>query len=271
MISRNLISLTLAGILGALSLSSCSSDNDPVDKYPDHIGVSKTTLWFLSNGDQKEITTESDGWTLSEVVMTVSDGVAYDKNRVPLASGTIYDCRFEYPEIKAGKPFEYKINTMTFSYSDKTISITADKRDKFDYHFVYEFTLKKGDCTETIYCHHDVDGFLDPPAIEVTPENLTIPAEGGTFTVNITLNYNLTGWWLGEVCVGERLFDELGVKIYSGDKWSQDFDWLSLEVDGPEVIRVTVQPNETGLERKFQFTPHYGDNHAPISGTQAAR
>ncbi|MDE5959064.1 MAG: hypothetical protein K2G59_02725 [Muribaculaceae bacterium] len=270
---NQIAAVALAAVVGTTFVG-CSSDNDPikpVDPYPNHVGVSDNYVWFLSNGGEKELTTEADGWVLSEVVMTVSDDVYFGDDDQVSASGTIYDTQFYEPEIKADKPFEYKVNKLTFSYADKKIGIKADKRDDSDYLFVYEFVLKKGDCTETIYCLHDVEGLPDPPVIVATPGELAIPVEGGTFISNITLNYNHTGWWLNTVRVGEKYFAELGIRVDQGDKWSQDFDWLSLEADGPEIIRITVKPNETGVERDFRFAPRMGNYFAPITGTQAAR
>jgi hypothetical protein len=236
----------LCAVFATATMAGCSDDDDDIsDSNP--IGVSSTNIEFSESGS---ITTESDGWTLSEV------GIYYKYSDSNIGDTIVFS-----PGLKAKKAFSYTADWLTIAYSRQTITLSADV---YFYSAIYErraiITLTKGDETATINVFNYPEEEWPEP-VPLSRETIAFGADGGEEIVTAD----------DQTWVSQFLFEGKYVPDSYFSEGSKTFQWVTVEKMSADTWKITAAPNDETTDRHCTILFQRSDAYATLDITQSGK
>ncbi len=236
-------------VLGMCILAPCSclgKKHIAEDSAP--IGPSKTTSRFLM---VDTITTESDGWTLSEVTLGV---FLHPKKKF-------------YPNLKAEGPFTFQADWLRISYNDHRLILSASdtlpaSSVVTDDDSIFMIQLTKGSEVREI----TGDQLAAPPPPSCTPNPskraLTFGSDGGRDTISCTRRSAVIK------VVFKEPWDYVDGVLEKGTAF---YGWITISKLDGELWEVSAAPNYSDEPRKCYILFERGNTFGTVYVTQSGR
>jgi hypothetical protein len=249
MIMKNLLrtfATILCAVFATATMVGCSDDNDDTpDSNP--IRASTNNLRFSGSGS---ITTESDGWTLSEVGLYIK-----------YTDSNIGDTIVYSPELKAKKAFNYTADWLKISYNKQTITLSADiyyYSDDYERHAI--ITLTKGDEVVIINVFNDPEEEWPEP-VPLSRETIAFGADGGEEIVTVD----------DQTWVSQFLFEGKYVPDSYFSEGSKTFQWVTVEKMSADTWKINAAPNDETTDRHCTILFQRFDAYATLDITQSGK
>lgn len=243
----------------------CSSaEEEPtLDQIPDHVGLSTTEKYIRGLGEQIGLTTESTGWTLEEVSI-VTFNARDESDTISVIT--------DRPMLRASTPFEYTIDSLTVSYTDRKVTLTVGELPIFEEQMRHhKLTFTKGSGRETFIATQIMLDGEWRDVIQVKPDSVTFTAAGGTASLT-TMD---TPWVFSRIHYTDDRSEILYTDKTNNAKtfpWSYTAEsgWLSIERTDVTRFTTTVKPNTSGKERSCYIVLWYGNLYNRVTVIQEA-
>ena len=257
---RNFIFMLLA----LVCFTACTNDDEnglennngtmiPGEEEGRAVELNDTTLTLYPDTDKATVDVGAEkGWWIEEIATDEATVKPTAEEKQLMAEGGAYNATCDWISVKrTGSGIEVAVGMI--DCAERTCRLTLATEDTT--------------ATVTVVQSDWLTGTGTP--IELEPNDITMPAEGGTQTCTTAEGVN---WVVNNIDVDGNMYyttlQEKNECIDTGT-FEKTYEWLTVKREGNKLI-VTAEPNTTGKERTFNIQLTAGDAGATLKGKQEA-
>lgn len=218
------------------------------------VELNDTTLTLYPDTDKDTVNVGAEkGWWIEEIATDEATVKPTAEEKQLMAEGGAYDATCDWISVKrAGSGIEIAVGVP--DCAERTCRLTLATEDTT--------------ATVTVVQSDWLTGYGTP--IELEPNDVTMPAEGGTLCC--TTNEECTDWKIFDITIDDKNYK---CTLNEWIDWSytstfeKTCEWLTVKRDNGKLY-VTAEPNTTGKERTFTVRLFADDMHDVLNGTQPA-
>lgn len=216
------------------------------------VELNDTTLTLYPDTDKDTVNVGAEkGWWIEEIATDEATVKPTAEEKQLMAEGGAYDATCDWISVKrAGSGIEIAVGVP--DCAERTCRLTLATEDTT--------------ATVTVVQSDWLTGYGTP--IELEPNDVTMPAEGGTLCC--TTNEECTNWKILDITIDGKTYK---CTLNEWIDWSytstfeKTCEWLTVKRDN-EKLYVTAEPNTTGKERIFTVRLFADDMHDVLNGKQ---
>lgn len=251
-------------MLALVCFTACTNDDEnglennngtmiPGEEEGRAVELNDTTLTLYPDTDKDTVEIGAEkGWWIEEIATDEATVKPTAEEKQVMAEGGAYDATCDWISVKrAGSGIEVAVGMI--DCAKRTCRLTLATEDTT--------------ATVTVVQSDWLTGYTTP--INLSPSNVTLPADGGTQTCTTDESVN---WTIDYVKIDETQYNStLQEKEECGKThvFNKTYEWLTVKREGNKLI-VTAEPNNTGKERTFEVYLFGGDTFSILHGTQEA-
>ncbi len=218
------------------------------------VELKDTTLTLYPDTNKATVDVGAEkGWWIEEIATDEATVKPTAEEKQLMAEGGAYDATCDWISVKrAGSGIEIAVGVP--DCAERTCRLTLATEDTT--------------ATVTVVQSDWLTGYGTP--IELEPNDVTMPAEGGTLCC--TTNEECTNWKILDITIDGKTYK---CTLNEWIDWSytstfeKTCEWLTVKRDNDKLY-VTAEPNTTGKERIFTVRLFADDMHDVLNGTQPA-
>lgn len=252
-------------MLALVCFTACTNDDEngldnnngtmvPGEEEGRAVELNDTTLTLYPDTDKDTVNVGAEkGWWIEEIATDEATVKPTAEEKQVMAEGGAYDATCDWISVKrAGSGIEVAVGMI--DCAKRTCRLTLATEDTT--------------ATVTVVQSDWITGTGTP--IELEPNDMTMPAEGGTLCC--TTNEKCTNWTILDITIDGKTYK---CTLNEWIEWSytstfeKTCEWLTVKRDNDKLY-VTAEPNTTGKERIFTVRLFAGDMHDVLNGTQPA-
>lgn len=250
-------------MLALVCFTACTNDDEnglennngtmvPGEEEGRAVELNDTTLTLYPDTDKDTVEIDAEkGWWIEEIATDEATVKPTAEEKQLMAEGGAYDATCDWISVKrAGSGIEVAVGMI--DCAKRTCRLTLATEDTT--------------ATVTVVQSDWITGTGTP--IELEPNDMTMPAEGGTLCC--TTNEKCTNWTILDITIDGKTYK---CTLNEWIEWSytstfeKTCEWLTVKRDNDKLY-VTAEPNTTGKERIFTVRLFAGDMHDVLNGKQ---
>ena len=216
------------------------------------VELNDTTLTLYPDTNKATVDVGAEkGWWIEEIATDEATVKPTAEEKQLMAEGGAYDATCDWISVKrAGSGIEIAVGVP--DCAERTCRLTLATEDTT--------------ATVTVVQSDWLTGYGTP--IELEPNDVTMPAEGGTLCC--TTNEECTNWKILDITIDGKTYK---CTLNEWIDWSytstfeKTCEWLTVKRDNGKLY-VTAEPNTTGKERTFTVRLFADDMHDVLNGKQ---